>query len=87
MMVRTKEVLRVRKVLIVLVMVLAALALLADPAGAIVHGFTPVECATSGNAGGVPAAGHNPQFAGQPIPVTSSDGRTQGQANSAPVGC
>jgi hypothetical protein len=74
---------RVRKVLIVLVIVLAALAMLAGPAGAIVHGFTPVECANSGNAGGVQAADDNPQFEGQPIPVTSSGGKTQGKADSA----
>jgi hypothetical protein len=77
----------VRKVLIVLVLVLAAMAMLAGPAGAIVHGFTPVECANSGNAGGVQAADDNPQFEGQPIPVTSSDGETQGKADSAPANC
>ena len=76
-----------RKVLIVLVLVLATLAMLAGPAGAIVHEFTPVECANSGNAGGVQAADDNPQFEGQPIPVTSSDGKTQGKGNSAPANC
>jgi hypothetical protein len=78
---------RVRKVLIVLVIVLATLAMLAGPAGAIVHGFTPVECANSDNAGGVQAADDNPQFEGQPIPVTSSGGKTQGKADSAPANC
>ena len=56
-----------RKVLIVLVLVLAAVTTLVGPAGAIVHGFTPVECAQSGNAGGVQAADDNPQFEGMPI--------------------
>jgi ABC-type transporter Mla subunit MlaD len=78
---------RVRKLLIVLVLVLAAMVMLAGPAGAIVHGFTPVECANSDNAGGVQAADDNPQFKGQPIPVTSSDGKTQGKADSAPANC
>ncbi len=77
-----------RKVLIVLVLVLAALAMLAGPAGAIVHGFTPVECANSGNAGGVQAADDNPQFDGeQPVPASSSDGKTEGKANDAPANC
>lgn len=76
-----------RKVVIVLVLVLAALAMLAGPAGAIVHGFTPVECANSGNAGGVQAADDNPQFEGEPIPASSSDDRTQGKANDAPANC
>jgi hypothetical protein len=77
-----------RKLLVVLVLVLAAVAALAGPAGAIVHGFTPVdECAQSGNAGGVPAADDNPVFVGMPIPETASDGKAQGQANDAPVNC
>ena len=76
-----------RKALILLVLVLAAVAMLAGPAGAIVHGFTPVECAASDNAGGVQAADDNPQFQGQPIPVFSSGGKTQGKADSAPANC
>ena len=76
-----------RKVLIVLVLVLAAVTTLVGPAGAIVHGFTPVECAQSGNAGGVQAADDNPQFEGMPITESSSDGKTQGKANTAPANC
>ena len=76
-----------RKVFIVLVLALAALAMLAGPAGAIVHGFTPVECANSGNAGGVQAADDNPQFEGEPIPASSSDHKTEGKADDAPANC
>lgn len=76
-----------RKVLILFVLVLAALAMLAGPAGAIVHGFTPVECANSDNAGGVQAADDNPQFEGRPIPASSSDDKTQGKAEDAPANC
>lgn len=76
-----------RKVLIVLVLVLAAVAMVSGPAGAIVHGFTPVECAEGDPAGGEPAADDNPQFQGVPIPVFSSGGKTEGKANTAPANC
>jgi hypothetical protein len=79
---------RVRKVFIVLVLVLAAMAMVAGPAGAIVHRFTPVECANSDNAGGVQAADDNPQFNGeQPVPESSSGGKTEGKAEDAPANC
>ena len=78
-----------RKVLLVLLIVVAAVTTFAGAAGAIVHGFTPVnECAQSSNAGGVPAAPGHPVFEpGTPVPEAASDGKAQGQADDAPVNC
>jgi hypothetical protein len=79
-----------RKVLLMLLIMVAVLTGVAAPAGAIVHGVTPVECANSANAGGVQAAGPNPNFdpaAPAPVPITSSGGQTQGQGDVAPTQC
>jgi hypothetical protein len=66
-------------------LILALLALSATPAGADVHGVSNAECAPTGVPSGAtaPASRAAPGRPDAPIPVTASDGRTQGRGNDA----
>ena len=57
----------------------------ATPAAADVHGVSNAECAASGAPSGATteASRNAPGRPEAPIPVTASDGRTQGQGNEA----
>lgn len=64
-----------------------AMAVLAAPAGAHVHNVSNAECAPTGVRSGATSAGSQ-AAPGRPdaqIPVTASEGRTQGRANDAPA--
>jgi hypothetical protein len=67
------------------VLILALLALSATPAGADVHGVSNAECAPTGVPSGatVQASRDAPGRPEAPIPVSASDGRTQGRGNDA----
>lgn len=66
-------------------LILALLALGATPASADVHGVSNAECAPTGVSSGatVQASRDAPGRPDAPIPVSASDGRTQGQGNDA----
>jgi hypothetical protein len=66
-------------------LILALLALGATPASADVHGVSNAECAPTGVPSGatVQASRDAPGRPDAPIPVSASDGRTQGQGNDA----
>jgi hypothetical protein len=66
-------------------LILALLALSATPAGADVHGVSNAECAPTGVPSGatVQASRDAPGRPDAPIPVSASDGRTQGRGNDA----
>jgi len=66
-------------------LILALLALSATPAGADVHGVSNAECAPTGVPSGATATGSRaaPGRPDAPIPVSASDGRTQGRGDDA----
>ena len=66
-------------------LILTLLALSATPAGADVHGVSNAECAPTGVPSGatVEASREAPGRPDAPIPVSASDGRTQGRGNDA----
>jgi hypothetical protein len=68
---------------VVLAVVLFALA--ATPAAADVHGVSNAECAAPGAPSGATSEASRaaPGRPDAPIPVTASDGRTQGRGNDA----
>jgi hypothetical protein len=66
-------------------LILALVALSATPASADVHGVSNAECAPAGVPSGatVQASRDAPGRPDAPIPVSASDGRTQGRGNDA----
>jgi hypothetical protein len=73
--------------MLLLVSAFVLLALGGAPALADVHGVSKAECAADGAPSGATTdASHNaPGRPDAPIPVSASDGRTQGQGNDAPA--
>ena len=69
----------------VMMLALVLLVMGATPAAADVHGVSNAECAASGAPSGATteASRNAPGRPEAPIPVTASDGRTQGQGNEA----
>jgi hypothetical protein len=74
-----------RFVVRMLVLALVVFAVGAGPAAADVHGVSNAECAAPGAPSGATtdASRAAPGRPDAPIPVTASDGRTQGRANDA----
>jgi hypothetical protein len=68
-----------------MMLALVLLVMGATPAAADVHGVSNAECAASGAPSGATteASRNAPGRPEAPIPVTASDGRTQGQGNEA----
>ncbi len=74
-----------RSVVRVLVLTLMLLGAGATPAGADVHGVSNAECAAPGAPSGATteASRNAPGRPDAPIPVTASDGQTQGRGDEA----
>jgi hypothetical protein len=74
-----------RFVLPLLVLALVLVAMGATPAMADVHGVSQAECAAPGAPSGATSDGSRsaPGRPDAPIPVTASDGRTQGRGDDA----
>jgi hypothetical protein len=75
-----------RKILLLIaVLAVVALALAGMPASADVHGVSQAGCAPDGVSAGAIASRGAPGRPDAPIPVSASDGRTQGQGGDAPA--
>jgi hypothetical protein len=74
-----------RFVLPLVVLALVLFAMVATPAMADVHGVSQAECAAPGAPSGATSDGSRsaPGRPDAPIPVTASDGRTQGRGDDA----
>ncbi|MCH8093508.1 MAG: hypothetical protein IH953_02840 [Chloroflexi bacterium] len=74
-----------RKLTLAVLLAVLLLAMVVIPAFADVHGVSQASCGASGNSGATQS-----RVAGRPgaqIPVTASDGKTQGTGGTAPAQC
>jgi hypothetical protein len=74
-----------RVFLLMAVLAVVALALAGVPASADVHGVSQAGCAPDGVPSGAISSRGAPGRPDAPIPVSASDGRTQGQGGDAPA--
>jgi cytochrome oxidase Cu insertion factor (SCO1/SenC/PrrC family) len=74
-----------RILLLMAVLAVVAFALASGPASADVHGVSQAGCAPDGVPSGAVMSRGAPGRPDAPVPVTASEGRTQGQGGDAPA--